>query len=131
MNLYTSHQLLFVQITSLTQFYQNFGIISNDSNICFVKYLFALPYEPLDIFHQNLHRYLSGTAKTNYKILVTSTLLTRSPGTYIIKKACLYSIILTNDQILTKLTQIIHWEDLNERLEFGSIDLNSKITSVT
>ena len=47
------------------------------------------------------------------------------------KKACLYSIFLTNDQILTKLTQIIHWEDLNECLEFGSIDLNSKITSIT
>ena len=30
-----------------------------------------------------LHRYLSGTAKRNYKIWVTSTLFTRSPGTYI------------------------------------------------
>ena len=84
----------------------------------------------LDEFHRNVHRYLSGTAKTNYKIWVTSTLFTRSPGTYI-KKACLYSILLTNDQILTKLTQIIFWEDLNEWLEFGSIDLNSKITNVT
>ena len=28
------------------------------------------------------------------------------------KKACLYSIFLTNDQILTKMTQIIHSEDL-------------------
>ena len=50
---------------------------------------------------------------------------------YIYKRACLYSIFLTNDQNLTKLTQIIHWEDLNEWLEFVSIDLNSKIPSVT
>ena len=120
MHLYTSQKLLFVQMTTfynitikLTQFYQNFGIISNDSDICAVKKLFALPYEPLDEFYRNLHRYLSGTAKTNYKILVTSTLFTRSPGTYT-KKACLYSIFLANDQIFTKLTQITHWEDLNE-----------------
>ena len=62
--------------------------------------------------------------------MVTSTLFTRSPETYI-KRACLYSIFLTNDQIFTKLTQITHWEDLNECLEFGEIDLNSNITSVT
>ena len=49
----------------------------------------------------------------------------------IYKKACLYSIFLTNDQIFTKLTRKTQWEDLNEWLEFSEMDLNSKITSVT